>query len=146
MKIVSALNSFSVRLLLGFVILIVLTTLSAGVPAFWLTRDQLERQAWSQVESAQIATQSLLQAEQERLANQLVLFVERPTLQQLTLTETADELHLYLQDFQNQSGLDFLLLCNVDNLLLAGDGSIGECPDDEHDGFVRLNGRPVILA
>lgn len=139
-------NSFSMRLLLGFVVLIMLTTLSAGVPAFWLTRSQLERQAWSQVANAQIATQSLLAAEQERLADQLVLFVERPTLQQLIQAETVNELHLYMQDFQNQSGLDFLLLCTEDNLLLAGENGITECPADEHGGFVQLNGRPAILA
>ncbi|MAU00729.1 MAG: hypothetical protein CL608_26590 [Anaerolineaceae bacterium] len=146
MKNFLTLNRFSVRLLLGFVILIVLTTLSAGVPAYWLTRSQLERQAWSQVHNAQIATQSLLEAEQERVAGQLVLFVERPTLQQLINTETAAELHLYLQDFQSQSGLDVLLLCTVDHVLLAGDSGISECPPDDHFGFVLLNGRPTILA
>ena len=139
-------NSFSMRLLLGFVIFIMLTTLSAGLPVFWLTRSQLERQTWSQVHNAQIATQSLLEAAQERLADQLVLFVERPTLQQLTRAEMADELHLYLQDFQRQSGLDILLLCTTDNLLLAGDSGITECLPDDHHGFISLNGRPAVLA
>ncbi|MCB8976616.1 MAG: PAS domain S-box protein [Ardenticatenaceae bacterium] len=141
-----ALNSFSVRLLFGFMILIALTTLSAGVPAYWLTRSQLERQAWSQVTSAQAATQSLLAAEQERLANQLGLFSERPTLQQLTRSQAVDELHLYLQDFQNQSGLDILLLCRVDNTLLAGNSDFADCPTDESQGVVLLNGRPALVA
>ncbi len=146
MKDFLSLHSFSVRLLLGFMVLIGLTTLSAGVPAYWLTRSQLERQAWSQVASAQAATQSLLAAEQERLADQLGLFGERPTLQQLTRSQTADELHRYLQDFQNQSGLDILLLCTVDGALLAGDGGFTSCPTAENQGVELLDGRPVILA
>lgn len=146
MKDFLSLHSFSVRLLLGFMILIGLTTLSAGVPAYWLTRSQLERQAWSQVASAQVATQSLLAAEADRLSNQLGLFSERPTLQQLTRSQAADELPLYLQDFQNQSGLDILLLCTVDGVLLAGDSGFTSCPAAEDQGIVLLDGRPAILA
>jgi PAS domain S-box-containing protein len=141
-----SIQSFSVRLWLGFVVLIVLTTLSAGVPAFWLTRTQLERQAWLQVDNAQSATQSLLAAEQNRVANQLVLFTERPTLQQLAREQSADELQLYLQDFQSQSGLDILYLCTADNLPLAGDGGFTECSASDMPGFNLLNGRPAILA
>lgn len=134
------------RLLLGFVALIILTTLSAGVPAFWLTRAQLERQAWSQVDNAQNATQSLLEAEQNRVANQLVLFAERPTLQQLTREQLVDELQLYLRDFQSQSALDMLLLCTTDNLPLAGDDNFAECIPGDITGFNLLDGRPAILA
>ena len=134
------------RLLLGFVVLIVLTTLSAGVPAFWLTRTQLERQAWSQVDNAQSATQSLLEAEQNRVANQLVLFTERPTLQQLIREQSVDELQLYLQDFQAQSNLDILLLCTADNLPLASDNRFAECIPGNITGFNLLDGRPTILA
>lgn len=146
MKKFFSVHSFSMRLWLGFVVLIVLTTLSAGVPAFWLTRTQLERQAWSQVDNAQSATQSLLAAEQNRLTNQLILFTERPTLQQLTREQSADELQLYLQEFQSQSGLDILLLCTADNLPLAGDNSFTECTTGDMNGFNLLNGRPAILA
>ncbi len=146
MKKFFSINSFSMRLLLGFVVLIVLTTLSAGVPAFWLTRTQLERQAWSQVDNAQSATQSLLEAEQNRVANQLGLFTERPTLQQLTHEQSAEELQLYLQDFQNQSGLDMLMLCSVDNLPLAGGSGFTECIPSDVKGFTVWNGRPAILA
>lgn len=146
MKNLPSLHRFSVRLLLGFMVLIGLTTLSAGVPAYWLTRSQLERQAWSQVTSAQVATQSLLAAEQERLSDQLGLFSERPTLQQLTRSQVADELHLYLQDFQNQSGLDILLLCTIDGALLSGEGSFTSCPSAENQGVALLDGRPAILA
>lgn len=146
MKKFFAINSFSMRLLLGFVALIVLTTLSAGVPTFWLTRTQLERQAWAQVGNAQSATQSLMEAEQNRVENQLVLFTERPTLQQLIREQSVDELQLYLQDFQAQSDLNVLLLCTADNLPLAGDNSFTECVPGNITGFNLLDGRPAILA
>ena len=146
MRRIFSLNSFSVRLLLGFVILIVLTTLSAGMPAFWLTRTQLERQAWSQVSNAQSATQSLLEAEQNRVESQLTLFAERPTLQQLIRAQAVDELQLYLQAFQSQSELNILLLCTTDDLPLFSASSYGECIPGGLTGFQVLDGRPVVLA
>jgi len=140
------LNSSSVRLLLGFIALIILTTLSAGVPAFWLTRTQLERQAWKQVDNAQRSTHSLLVAEQNRVEDQLVLFTERPTLQQLIRDQSTAELQAYLQGFQAQSGLDILLLCTAeDQLLAAGDG-FRQCIPGEQTGFTVLDGRPAYLA
>lgn len=146
MKKFFSINSFSMQLLLGFVILIILTTLSAGVPAFWLTRMQLDRQAWSQVENAQSATQSLLEAEKNRVENQLILFTERPTLQQLIREQSVDELKLYLQDFQTQSNLDILLLCTPGNLPLVSENSFNECISGDLTGFSILNGRPAVLA
>ena len=146
MKDFLSLNSFSVRLLLGFMVFIGLITLIAGLPVYWLTRNQLERQAWSQVASARVATQSLLTAEQDRLNDQLVLFSERPTLQQLTRSQASDELQLYLQNFQNQSGLDILLLCPVEGAVVSGDRGFTRCPAVESQGVVLLDGRPAILA
>ncbi|MFN2134822.1 MAG: ATP-binding protein [Candidatus Promineifilaceae bacterium] len=140
------LNSSSMRLLPGFVALIVLTTLSAGVPAFWLTRTQLERQAWEQVDNAQSSTHSLLVAERNRVRDQLVLFTERPTLQQLIREQSFDELQQYLQEFQNQSGLDLLMLCTSDGQLLASSDSVAQCVSGGETGFTILNGRPVFLA
>ncbi len=146
MKKFFSINSFSMRLLLGFIALIVLTTLSAGVPAFWLTSSQLERQTWSQVNSAQSATQSLLEAEEDRLTNQLILFTERPTLKRLIREQAGDELQLYLQEFQAQSGLDILLLCGADRLPLAGSEHFAECLPGSMAGFSILNGRSAMLA
>ena len=55
-------HSFIVQLVTGFVALILLTTLMAGVPAYWLTRVQLEKQAWPHFENARRSPLSLLQA------------------------------------------------------------------------------------
>ena len=81
--------SFSAQLILALVVLILLTTFSAGIPAYLLTRSALEQQAWSQVEGGRRATRSLLAAEEERLASLVALFAERPTLQRLVLEEAG---------------------------------------------------------
>jgi signal transduction histidine kinase len=138
-------RSFSLRLLLGLFVLILLTTLSAGIPAYWLTRSQLERQAWSQVDNAQKATRSLLQAEQSRLDGLVRLLAERPTLQRLAQAAAVTELRPYLQSFQSQSDLDILLYCDAGNRLLVGEGLV-DCSRLPANGFVLLDNRPAILA
>ena len=86
-------HSFIVQLVTGFVALILLTTLMAGVPAYWLTRVQLEKQAWLNVENARRSTLSLLQAEADRLADQTTLLAERPTLQRLVREQNRPDAH-----------------------------------------------------
>ena len=140
-------DRFSRRLLLGFVVLIALTTLSAGVPAFWLTRNQLAHQAWTQVDNAQNATRSLLGAEQERLASQLALFAERPTLRRLAGAEgSAAALTLYLEDFQRRSSLDLLMLCAAGAPPVTAGSALAECPSAAQQGFTLLDGRPALVA
>ena len=119
-------RNFSTRLLAAFLLLIVLTTLSTSLPAYWLTRRQLEQQAWQNVQNARQATLSLLQAEQVRLADLAQLFSERPTLQLLVRNQSLAELTPYLQDFQTQSDLDILLFCQ-DGRVLAGDAALTAC-------------------
>ncbi len=131
--------SFSKQLVISFVLLIILTTMSAGVPAFWLTRAQLQLQAWSQLENAHSATLSLLEAEQNRLANQLNLFTARPTLRQLAQETGGDALETYLQNFQSQSNLDILLFC------ATADPDFAACLPPAQSGFVMFNGRPALI-
>src|SRR5690606_11346453 len=87
---------FSTQLMLVFVILILVTTLSAGVPAYWLMSSQLEAQSWSRVEGAQKTTLSLLAAARMRLEDVLLLFAERPTLHLLLAQEQREALDVYI--------------------------------------------------
>lgn len=139
-------RSFSMRLILGAFALILLTTLSAGIPAFWLTQAQVERQAWSQVDGAQRATRSLLQAEQERLSNLASLFAERPTLQELVREQQTAALRPYLADFRQQSDLDILLFCDSQGQQLAGDGFAGDCAAVPAGNFAVLDNRPALIV
>lgn len=135
---------FSTRLLLVFLGLILLTTLSAGVPAFWLTRTQLEQQAWNQVSAGQQATQSLLLAEQAHLENLANLLAERPTLQALITAQDWLALGNYLQAFQTQSELDILFFCGRDNTPIVSRPRFPTCPTAT--GFTLLGDNPALLT
>jgi PAS domain S-box-containing protein len=139
-------QSFSAQLVLGLVGLVLVTTLSAGVPAYWLTRTQLERQARAQVANIQQATLSLLQAERNRLVNLALLFAERPTLQRLVVEETLDELPAYVAAFQEQSTVDLLIFCREDGSLWAGAHTLERCPPPGVSGFAQVGDQVVLLA
>ena len=62
-------TSLTTRLVTVVVVLILLTTLSAGVPAFLLARSQLEAQARQRVEATARGTQSLYDAAERRVVD-----------------------------------------------------------------------------
>ncbi|MBK9049350.1 MAG: PAS domain S-box protein [Chloroflexi bacterium] len=138
------LHRFSTRLLLVFLGLILLTTLSAGIPAYLLTRTELEAQAWLQVQTGQQATRSLLLAEQDRLENLANLLAERPTLQTLATNQDWLTLGPYLDEFQRQSKLDILLFCDTQQTSIVSRPQMTTCP--VANGFTTLSGQPVMLA
>lgn len=137
---------FSTYLLTGFVILIFTSTISAGAPAFWLTRNQLERQAWANVENAQQATHSLLAAEQTRLSDLATIFAERPTLRRLVQTGAGAELQPFLTAFQAQSKVDLLLFCNPSGERVAGSPVLDRCPAINTPQFVLITGQPALVV
>jgi PAS domain S-box-containing protein len=137
---------FSTRLISGFFILILLTTLSAGLPAYWLTRAQLERQVWSHLAGTQQATQSLLQAERSRLADLTELLAERPTLKQLIQAGNPVALKSYLTTFQIQSALDLLVLCDPTDQPVIDNQALGLCPTYGEAQFVLIDDQPALLV
>ncbi|MEZ4517981.1 MAG: ATP-binding protein [Chloroflexota bacterium] len=139
-------SSLTARLVLGMVVLIIVTTLSAGVPAFLLTRSQLEAQARQQVAATQRSTASLYSAAQNRLDDLTQLLSERPTLRRLILDGDSVELTAYLDAFQAQGELDILQLC-TDSDVIVGTNSIAvTCPETPVTGAMLLDGRPVLLS
>lgn len=139
-------HRFSTRLILGLVALILVTTLSAGVPAYLLTRTQLERQAEAQVETIRQATLSLLHAEQNRLNNLASLFTERPTLERIVTQGTWAELPAFLGAFQRQSALDLLVFCAVDGTVWSAAGQLDQCPHIQAQGITAVDEQPALLA
>lgn len=140
------LRSYQARLVIGVVVLILLTTLSAGVPAYWLTRTALERQTWSHVSSAEQATHSLLRAEQARLDSLLALLAERPTLHRLLDEATVAELPPYLRAFQIQGQLDILFLCPIQDAAADQDTTAAICPQPLPSGFQLYQEYPAVLS
>ncbi len=139
-------TSLTARLVAGMVVLIILTTLSAGVPAYLLTRSQLEQQAWQQVAATQRATASLYTAAQNRLDDLTQLLSERPTLRRLIQDGDPAELLAYLDTFQAQGELDVLQLCHEDGLLTASASVAVPCPSAPTAGATLIDDQPMLLS
>src|SRR5688572_11973709 len=139
-------ENFSTRLMLGFVLLVLATILSAGLPAYWLTSRQLETQSWNRTRGAAMTTLSLIDAAQVQLEDSLLLFVERPTLQQLLAEERLVELEQYITNFTRRSGIDLLLVCDESGLPVAGDRTLDRCAPQATTQLTRMGTRPILLA
>lgn len=139
-------RTFAGRLILSTVVLIVMTTLSAGLPAYWLTRSELKRQAWSHVASARQATASLLAAEGAQVESVVTLLSERPTLQRLLREENAAELTAYLETFQQRSGSDRVFLCAEQGQWLPPALLLAECPPPVAPQYRLFAGQAALVA
>jgi PAS domain S-box-containing protein len=136
----------SPRLVLGVVLLIIITTLSAGVPAYLVTRSQLEAQAWQQVDATSRATESLYLAEQINSFDLTTLLSERPTFKRLVEEDDVIELDSYLRIYQAQSDFDLIQVCNVNRMLVALGGGPDLCPTTPGSGFEFIDGKPALIA
>lgn len=146
MRVPIARQRFSTYLIAGFVILIIACTISAGVPAYWLTRNQLERQTWANVENARQATASLFQAEQNQLNDLVTIFAERPTLRRLVQTGALAELTPFMEAFQAQSKVDLLLFCQTNGARVAGSAILAQCPPVTPPQFMVIAGQPALVV
>ncbi|GIK39505.1 MAG: hypothetical protein BroJett011_33380 [Chloroflexota bacterium] len=141
-----ALNSLWVQLLLSFIILVLLSAAAIGLPAIWLLRDQLDRQAWAQVDQGARAAQALYAARQNEVAGLAVLTAQRPSLRELLLQADQSELLPYLRTLQSGANLDLILVCAPDGRPIA---QVGQefppniCAASEPDGFYVVPGRPL---
>jgi PAS domain S-box-containing protein len=139
------LNSLWGQLLLSFIALVLLSAVAIGLPAIWLLRDQLDRQAWAQVDQGSRAAQALYAAQQNELAGLAVLTAQRPSLREL-LQKDHDELLSYLRTLQTGASLDLILICGPDDQPIA---QVGQefpttiCGTSEPDGFYVLPGQPL---
>ncbi len=121
------LTSLRSQLLLSFVIMILLTAAAIGLPALWLMRDQLNRQAWAQVDQGSQAALALYAARQNEMQNLATLTAERPTLRSL-LQADQNELVSYLQTLRNGANLDLILVCDSRQQPLAQAGPLTPAP------------------
>jgi PAS domain S-box-containing protein len=121
-------RSLPVQLILSFVGVVFLTTAIAGVPAIWIIRGQLGRQAWSQLSQGARAALSLYIATQNEVASFATLTAERPTLHKLLNQGKGSELVNYLFTLQTGTGQDLLAVCDANNEILAI--TVDPAPDD----------------
>ncbi len=119
------LHSLPAQIILSYLVLVLLMASAAGLPVIWLARDQLDRQAWAQVDQGSRAAEALYTARQNEVSGLAVLTAQRPTLRALMAAgepgESA-ELVPYLHTLQQGAGLDLVLLCGPDHQIIAQAG------------------------
>jgi hypothetical protein len=135
-------HSLRAQMIVSFIGLVILTAAAAGLPAIWLIRGQLERQAWAQVEQGGRAAQALYTARQNEMASLATLTAQRPTLRNLLLQGERDPLLAYLGPLQASAALDLILICDSQNRLVV---RVGEtvadvpCTSETASGFQVLS-------
>jgi PAS domain S-box-containing protein len=145
-------HSLSSRLILGFVAAIIVTTIAAGVPAYWVISRELEQEAQARLNNGVLITEVLLEAEKTRLVNLATLTSQRPTLRQLLRERDLDALVDYIQAYQASVDLDILILCDNQGSPILGDDLAcpwGEPPTTPRVTFHRLpfpSETPAFLA
>jgi len=131
------LRSLPEQMILSLIALVLLTAAAVGWPAILLISEQLDHQAWAQVEQGSLAAQSLYEASQSELQSLSILTAQRPTLRELLTEGEYAALSAYLRTLQEGSGLDLVLVCGEDQALAqAGLAIPGElCAEEASDGF-----------
>ena len=143
-------DSLLVRMIMGFVLVVVLTTATIGLPAIWLIRQQLDRQAWTLVEQGQRAAEAYCASDQRDIIGFATLIAERPTLHQLISQGDQGELLGYLATLQKAAGLDLVVVCNVGNRVVAStDETIPEsiCAEQHTGGIytIKSGESPLVM-
>jgi PAS domain S-box-containing protein len=104
-------HSLSTQLILSFICLVLLTATAAGLPGILIIREQLNRQAWAQIEQGTRAARALYAARQTQTMNMAALIAQRPTLHTLLAQEDQAALTSYLVDLQESAGFDMVAVC-----------------------------------
>lgn len=131
-------RSLTTQIILNFVILIVMTAVTAGLPAVLLIRNQSENQAWARVEQGSRATRALLAALQKEVDGLALLTAQRPSLPELLAQQEKRELQAFLLTLQEGTELDTLVACDNAQRVAAfvGDPGLGNlCQLEDMAGY-----------
>ncbi|MEA3374869.1 MAG: ATP-binding protein [Chloroflexota bacterium] len=133
-------RSLSTQVVLSFVALVLLTVTAVGVPAIWLMREQMSRQAWNQVDHGSRATQALYAARRSEIIDLAMLTAQRPTLRELVTLEKGEALSAYLHTLRTSARLDLMIVCTPGEQQIAqAGGPIGVDPcRDERPGALQV--------
>lgn len=145
----SFINRFSNQIILALVATTILTTLAAGLPAYYLLRKESQRQAWQNINNGVKLIQELLNSEQTRITDLSLHASQRPTLLNLLAAGNTEELTRYVQTFEAGVNIDFIEIGD-----LCGNQMINSpyplppqiSPLPMHGTFHALNGAKPQLA
>lgn len=111
--------SLPAQMMVGFMVVVFLTTATIGVPSIWLLRQQSDRQAWTQVGQGERAAEAFCTAQQREIIAFATLTAERPTLRQLLLQGDRTGLVNYLLTLQRAADFDLIAVCDTQDQMLA---------------------------
>jgi len=114
------LHRLPVQMILSFIGVVILTAVAVGVPALLIIREQLDDQAWSQVDQGRRAALALYAAKENEIASLAMLTAQRPTLRELLLQINALEMQTYLEGLQGNLGLDLMVICDPGSGMVFG--------------------------
>ena len=106
-------------MILSFVVLATFTAAAAGLPAVWSNNEQIDRQAWAQVDQGIRAARALYIAKQGEVVNFATLTAQRPTLLNYLIQGDKSGLTSYLMDLEAGAGFDLITICDLDNVVVA---------------------------
>jgi PAS domain S-box-containing protein len=132
------LQGLSAQMVASFIALVLLMAAAAGVPAVWLIRGQLDRQAWAQIEQGSLAAQALYASKQSELGALATLTAQRPTLLGLLAQGGGAALSAYIATLREASQLDLVLVCDSGHRAVAQAGWAGAaalCSPEVPAGF-----------
>jgi two-component system sensor histidine kinase ResE len=119
MRLFFNLRSLPIQLIVSFVVVVILTAATVGIPAIWIIQNQLDRQVNSQLDQGGHAAQALYRSKQEEIANMAVLTSQRPTLSQLVNENIREDLVNYLEELGEATELDLIIICGPDKNLVV---------------------------
>ena len=128
-------SRLSVRLVTSFLVVVLLTALAVGLPAIWLMINQLDRQAWSQVEQGERTAVSLYEKQFLELQNYAILTAQRPTLQELLDRNDISALTGYLETLGEGANLDLIIICRSGKTIAGTVPENPVCGDQIIEGF-----------
>lgn len=135
-------RSLSTQMVVSFIALVLIAATAVGVPGIWLIQQQMERQAWRQVDQARVASEALYAARRQEVADLAMLTAQRPTLRELLGQGEREGLSSYLSTLRSGAGLDVILACGPDGGLIAEAGeavAADLCGESITDGFRALS-------
>ena len=122
-------------MIMSFIVVVLLTAITVGVPAIWLLQNNLEQQAWSQVDQGQRAVISMYAVKYLEVQNMAILTAQRPTLQTLLEDEDFSSLTEYLNTLQNSANVDLISVCKSDQTAATTDLQISACNNTAMEGY-----------
>lgn len=140
------LNRLPVQLVFSFLVVVLLTAALVGLPAIWLLKNQLDQQAWAQVEQAERTAISLYEKKAFELENAANLAVQRPTLYSLLERKELQPLEDYLFTLQNGANLDLINICQSQKLITGTEIQISLCEDPQIEDYYLDGNQAWMIA